>query len=195
MTTIVSLYISLLPVILTGVLTMIWCKTDLLPALAIPIDGGLCLSDGKRLFGKNKTWKGFLGYLVLGMFSAVGWGMICGKFQLEPYNYFYFKHSNTLWFNLQIGFWLGLAYATFELPNSFIKRRFAIKEGKNTKGSKWLFFLLLDQTDSLFGCGLVLWYFYPLGWTGYLAVILLGALTHLGVNEGLYQLKLRENRH
>ena len=30
-----------------------------------PIDGGVLLRDGKRLFGDNKTWKGFFGMIAI----------------------------------------------------------------------------------------------------------------------------------
>lgn len=40
----------------------------------------------------------------------------------------------------------------------------------------------LDQMDSLFGCALVLWFFYPLGFGQYLGYVFLGAATHLGIN-------------
>ena len=52
-----EMYITLLPVILAGIMNMVWCKTSLLKALKKPMDMGKCLSDGKRIFGDNKTWK------------------------------------------------------------------------------------------------------------------------------------------
>ena len=56
--------------------------------------------------------------------------------KLEHLNFFYINHENTLVYNLLIGFLLGLFYALFELPNSFLKRRLGIKEGKTIKGFK-----------------------------------------------------------
>ena len=64
MRSILALYVTLMPVILAGILNMIFCKSSLLEAVYRPMDAGLMLKDGKRLFGDNKTWKGFFGMIV-----------------------------------------------------------------------------------------------------------------------------------
>ena len=66
-------------------------------------------------------------------------------------------------YNILIGFLLGLGYSLFELPNSFIKRRLDIKPGKTTNGFKKMFFIFLDQADSVFGVCLVVCLFYKIG--------------------------------
>ena len=68
--TILEMYISMMPVILAGVLNMIWCKSDLARCLKIPMDRNIILRDGKRLFGDNKTWKGFFGMIVSGIIAT-----------------------------------------------------------------------------------------------------------------------------
>ena len=149
MHSILALYITLMPVILAGILNMIFCKSSLLEAAYRPMDAGLILKDGKRLFGANKTWKGFFGMI---------------------------------------------AYVLFELPNSFIKRRLEIKEGKTAEnGWKWTF-IWIDQIDSLIGCIIFLLFYIPLSWQQMLGILILGAGTHLGVNRLLYWAKLRKNR-
>ena len=57
------MYVTLTPVILSGIANMAWCKSSLLESTRKPIDNGKSLSDGKRIFGENKTWKGMIGYL------------------------------------------------------------------------------------------------------------------------------------
>ena len=96
-------------------------------------------------------------------------------------------------FNLLVGVLLGLGYSLLELPNSFIKRRLDIKPGKTLTGFTKVFFIFLDQADSLFGVALVVWIFYPLGILLYLAFIIVGAATHLLLNMMLYFMKLRKN--
>lgn len=190
------MYISLMPTIFTGILTMIWCKLPILAALNIPIDKEKRLSDGKRLFGQNKTWKGLLGYLLLGAVSSIVWGALCQSLPyLEARNYFYVYQQNTFSFNLATGLLLGLAYALFELPNSFLKRRLAIEEGKTASRGrlKKAFFIFLDQADSLFGCVLVLACFYPMTPIFYLSYVLISAGTHLLLNILLYLAHLRRN--
>ena len=76
MRTVLALYITLMPIILAGVLNMIFCKSSLLQAAYRPMDGGLVLKDGKRLFGANKTWKGFIGMIVWGSLAQILWGVL-----------------------------------------------------------------------------------------------------------------------
>lgn len=191
--TIISMYITLIPTVLAGIFNMIFCKLNIFNNLKKPIDNGKKLRDGKRIFGDNKTWKGLVGYLVLNVIMALIWGVICKCCLLEKYNYFYVNNQNNVLFNLLVGLLLGLGYSLFELPNSFIKRRLDIEPGKTISGLKKIFFIFLDQADSVFGCCLVVWLFYDLGIIKYLLYVLLGAITHVVLNMFLYLLKLRKN--
>lgn len=190
---IIMLYVTLLPPIIAGVFNMIWCKLPILKSLQIPMDFNKNFIDKKRIFGDHKTWKGFIGYLILNPLFTTIWGLICNISNINNYNYFYINYDNTFLYNLFIGFLLGLGYSLFELPNSFIKRRLDIKPGKTTNGFKKLFFIFLDQADSVFGVCLVVCLFYKLGLKLYLIYVLLGALTHIVFNMILYFLKLRKN--
>ena len=193
LTTALMMYITLAPAILSGILNMIWCKTGLLKPLKKPMDMGRNFTDGRRIFGDNKTWKGFLGYLVFNTIFSVIWGFVCSSAGIDHLNFFYINHDNTLLFNILTGFLIGCGYALFELPNSFLKRRLDITPGKTTSGFWKYFFVFLDQADSVFGCALVVWLFYDLGIVLYLAYVLVGALTHIILNVLLYLAKLRKN--
>ena len=191
--TIVKMYITLLPAIIAGILVMIWCKTGIMKPAMKPMDMGKNFRDGKRIFGDNKTWKGFIGYLIFDTISTVIWGIVCHSSGIDHLNYFYINHENTFLFNLMVGFLLGLGYALFELPNSFLKRRLDITPGKTISGAWRIFFIFLDQADSIFGCALVVWLFYDLGIGLYLLYVLVGALTHIIMNVLLYLCRLRKN--
>jgi len=192
--TIASIYISLMPVIFTGVLTMIWCRTPLLTTLNKPIDNGRFLKDGHRVFGRNKTWKGFTGYVMLAVVCTVVWGLVCrGNASLSQLNYLYAHHENSVAYNVIIGGLLGLAYALFELPNSFVKRRLGIEEGKPAKGVKKWVFVFFDQADSIFGCVLVLCLVYRMTVLEYFGYVLIGAVTHIVINVLLFFASLRKN--
>lgn len=193
LTTVLMMYITLAPAILSGILNMIWCKTGLLKSLKKPMDMGRNFTDGRRIFGDNKTWKGFLGYLVFNTIFSVIWGLLCSTAGIDHLNFFYVDHDNTLLFNILTGFLIGCGYALFELPNSFLKRRLDITPGKTISGFWKFFFVFLDQADSVFGCALVVWLFYDLGIVLYLAYVLVGALTHIILNVLLYLAKLRKN--
>ncbi len=152
---IAMMYVTLGPVILAGIFNMIFCKLKILRSIQVPMDGGRTLSDGNRIFGDNKTWKGFVGYLIFGTLFTVIWGAAIRNTSLNSLDFFYINNVNKLAFNLLIGVLLGLAYALFELPNSFVKRRLGITPGKPATGIKKAIFVFVDQADSIFGCALV----------------------------------------
>ncbi len=190
---IVKMYATLLGPIIAGIINSIFCSLKVCNKLKVPMDFNKKLKDGKRIFGDNKTWKGFLGYIVFNIIVAILLGLLFNALGKNHLNFFYVYHENTIIYNLLIGFLLGLFYALFELPNSFMKRRLSIKEGKSTKGFKKIFFIILDQADSVFGVALVVWMFYPLGIMKYLLYIVIGVVTHLLINMILYFLHLRKN--
>ena len=190
---ILKMYITLLVPIIAGIINSIFCKTNLLNKLKVPMDFNKKFIDKKRIFGDNKTWKGFLGYIFLNIVFSILFGFIWKLTKLEQLNFFYINNSNTILYNILIGFLIGLFYALFELPNSFFKRRLDIKPGKSIKGFKKVFFIILDQADSVFGVALVVWMFYPIGIKVYLLYILIGTLTHLLINMLLYFLHIRKN--
>lgn len=192
---ILIMFITLISVILAGISNMIFCKSSLCQALNRPMDGGrLWQKDQKRIFGANKTWKGFWGMVVFATGFQILWGWVSQAFPiLEQYNYIYQYQRNTTTLNALVGFALGFAYVLFELPNSFIKRRLDIAPGKQANNAlRWLF-IAIDQTDSLFGCTLVLAVLFPMSLAQYLAFVILGGVTHIVINVILYRLKLRRN--
>ena len=187
------MYVTLAPTILAGVFNMVWIKLPVLESLRKPIDCGKSLKDGKRIFGDNKTWKGIVGYILLNMVFAVIWGFVCRTGILASLNFFYLEHDNTVLYNVLIGVLLGMGYSLFELPNSFLKRRLDITPGKTIKGFWKVFFIFLDQADSIFGVALVVWMFHDIGILLYLGFVAVGALTHIIFNMLLYFAHLRKN--
>lgn len=190
---VVKMYITLIVPVVAGIINSIFCKTKLLNSLKKPMDFNKKLVDNKRIFGDHKTWKGFFGYIVFNIIFSILFGYIWKVTKLEHLNFFYMNYDNTIMYNLFIGFLLGIFYALFELPNSFLKRRLDIEPGKTINGSKKVFFIILDQADSVFGIALVVWLFYPIGIWIYLLYILIGTVTHLLINMMLYFLHLRKN--
>ena len=195
MSMILSLYLTLMPVILAGVANMIFCKSSLLDSVNQPIDAGRLLGDGRRLFGANKTWKGFWGMVVWGLLAQLVWSyFLASQPHLEKLHLIYAHYPNKLATNFPLGILLGLAYVVFELPNSYLKRRLDILPGKTAKDAWKYPFILLDQIDSLIGILLVLNFYISLNWAQVIGLLLVGTLTHLGVNRLLYLAKLRQNR-
>lgn len=189
---VIKMYVTLMPVILAGIFNMIFVKTSLYRKLKRPIDRGVCLKDGRRIFGDNKTWIGFCGMMIFNALSQILWGIVC-QIWIGSWNYIYEYHENIWQFNLAIGAVFGLVYMVSELPNSFVKRRLEIPDGKTVSGIKGTVFFVIDQVDSLFGVVLVLAALYPMPWWQYWFYILLGGGTHIAVNLVLYKLKIRKN--
>ena len=190
---IIKMYVTLLAPIVAGIVNSIFCKSKALNFLKKPMDFNKKFIDKKRIFGDNKTWKGFFGYIFFNIVFTILFSLIIKGTKLEALNFFYINHKNTILYNLLIGFLLGLFYALFELPNSFLKRRLDITPGKTIKGKKKVLFIILDQADSVFGVALVVWMFYPIGIWIYLLYIVIGTVTHLLVNMILYFMHLRKN--
>lgn len=185
------MYVTMLPVILAGIMNMLFVKTSLYARINRPMDGGRTLRDGKRLFGDNKTWAGFFGMVLASALAQLLWGFACGSF--PEMCYIYYRFDNTPPFNLAAGAAMGLAYVLFELPNSFVKRRLDIPSGKTVGGIKGRVFFIVDQVDSLFGVALVYAALYPMPLRQYFLYILLGAATHIAVNSLLYATRIRKN--
>ncbi len=188
-----SMYVTLMSTVIGGVLVMIWCKMKVLDSWKKPIDGGRSLKDGERIFGENKTWKGFAGYILFCMVANLIWGGICSQSVfLSSHHMMYVNYDNTMLYNMGMGVLIGLAYALFELPNSFLKRRLHIVPGKTKKGFWKVFFVFLDQADSIFGCVLVVCLVYPMPIWMYFLYVIVGAITHIIINLVLYLTHLRK---
>jgi len=176
-----------------GATNMAFVKAPVLRGLSRPMDGGVRLSDGKRLFGDNKTWKGFFGMIALtAICLAAAEGLVVNfphirQLSLIPFEDFRFPFN--AWF---FGAVWGLAYVLAELPNSFLKRRVDIPPGKNARGIKGLLFLALDQADSVIGCVLVLPLFSSISWVDALVLIVLGSIAHYLTNLGLFVVHLKK---
>lgn len=191
--TIRNMYITMLPVILGGIFNMIFTKTAFYRSRRVPMDHGKTWRDGKRIFGDNKTFIGFFSMIFFTMLAQVLWGACCSWWNINGWNELYLFHSNTFVFNVLAGLLFGFAYAIFELPNSFLKRRVDIQPGKTNSGGIGAFFFVLDQIDSLLGVMLGLVFLSHISFWKYLAYILLGAVTHVSVNLVLYKLHIRKN--
>ncbi len=178
-----------IPVILAGIFNMVFVKIRFLNVLKKPMDNGTILHDGQRLFGDNKTWKGFIGMVVFTAFFMV----LQKYFSLFflPENYLQIVDFNSI-NGVLVGSVLGLGYALFELPNSFIKRRINIQPGKNISGFAGLFFTILDQADSVIGCICAMLFFYSFSLFDFVFMIFFGSALHYALNVLLYLAKLKK---
>jgi hypothetical protein len=188
-----------LPVVVAGVVHMLAVKRDWLPALRIPLDGGRSWR-GARLFGDNKTWRGVVimvaGCSLLGALQGLAgswawgagllpgdhsaWGLGTGLLAQVT--------GHALVFAL-----IGVGYVVGELPNSFLKRRLAIRPGSTEKGLAGRFFFLLDQADSVLAALLLAKLCFGWSWPFCLAGIVALTALHLTFNAVTFLIKLRRN--
>jgi CDP-diglyceride synthetase len=192
MSTLSQLFFLIAVLVCAGATNMAFVKAPLLSGLSRPMDGGVVLGDGKRLFGDNKTWKGFFGMIAVTAIWLAFAGWLAANFpyirslSLVPFEELEFPFN--IWF---FGALWGLAYVLAELPNSFLKRRIDIPPGENARGMKGLFFLVLDQADSVIACVLVLFLFSSITWLDAIMLVILGSLAHYLTNLGLYLVHLK----
>lgn len=187
--------LSMISVVFGGVLNMLFVKTPVYQKLKRPIDGGRNWSDGRRVFGDNKTFAGLAGMTLGTMVSQVAMGLLLKALGLSGLSDVYLRHENTVKYNALAGSLFGFAYALLELPNSFAKRRFDIRPGNTTKTAGLLgkVFFVIDQIDSMFGVMLVLALLAPIGILKYFGYIALGGVIHILTNLGMIKAGIRKN--
>ena len=140
--------------------------TPVLAGGGLPMDFGKSFLDGKRIFGTNKTFRGFFFGLAVGI--AVG----LVEWALFDYPFLFSLLS-------PLGALLG------DLTAAFLKRRLGIAPGG--------LFPLVDQVDFVVGA---LVFSLPLAiiyWQLAVAVLLITPPIHLLTNFVAYKLKMKKN--
>jgi len=175
-----ELMVLLAAVALGGALNMMLIRYRWPALLEAPIDGGRYFGDGRRLFGDNKTWKGFVGMIgttALATLAACSLGVLPGR---------------TLFEAGMIGAALGLAYVAAELPNSFVKRRLDIHPGQLCASNRVrLLQLIVDQADSVLGCIVVLAFTTAYSLLDLMALAVIAVSVHFSMNILLYAAGLK----
>jgi CDP-2,3-bis-(O-geranylgeranyl)-sn-glycerol synthase len=133
-----------------------------------PIDLGKKFSDGKPIFGKNKTSRGFLSGLAVG--TAVG-----------------FMESLVFDYNILFGLFLSIGALFGDLVGAFTKRRLGLAPGDLLP--------IVDQVDFVIGAIL---FSVPiclptLSWQLVIAVLIITPPVHLLTNFTAYKLGLKSN--
>lgn len=136
-----------------------------------PLDFGKDFVDGKRVFGKNKTFRGF--------FSGLAVGTIAGLAESAVFGPAYFPFS--------LGVLLSLGALVGDLAGAFLKRRLGLAPGDLLP--------IVDQLDFMVGAILFsLPVFLPLlSWELILALLIVTVPIHLTTNLAAYKLGLKRN--
>jgi len=132
-----------------------------------PIDCGWRFIDGERIFGDNKTLRGF------------GFGLFCGL--LATLAEVIFLDSKLLW----LGASTSLGALLGDLLGAFIKRRFVFEPGSP--------FPILDQLDFILGALLLSYPTYHVGLGTVIILVVFTPPIHLLANYVAYRLGVKRN--
>jgi hypothetical protein len=134
--------------VFAGFLQTAWLAMPISRRLAVPLDGGANLR-GRRVFGENKTVRGFVvmvpaaAAIFVLLALAIGNPAAAGLWPLTPRGY--------AW----LGACAGFGFMAGELPNSFVKRQLGILPGASARrGWKAITQFAIDRIDS--GIGMLL---------------------------------------
>lgn len=176
----------LIAFVLAGVAQTMWFRHPVSRAFAIPIDGGRTIG-GRRVFGDNKTWRGFVvmvpaaacAFWVLSLVTGAARGGT-GLWPLTAVQY------------ALLGAWAGAGFMAGELPNSFLKRRLGIAPGEPAGSMRsTLLHFLLDRIDSGIGMLGALALVVPVAWQTWAAVLLVGPAIHWSFSLLMFRLGVK----
>jgi len=174
---------------LAGLAHSAWLGSRWSKALSIPLDGGARFR-GRRLFGDNKTVRGFVVMipaasisfaLLFACVSLFSPGLTGNLWQMSTRDY------------AILGAWAGLGFMAGELPNSFVKRQLDIEPGQaphNRLAALGSF--VVDRIDSIVGMLIAVTLAAPTPWLTWLFVLLIGPGIHLAFSVLLYRLGVKE---
>ncbi len=177
----------ILAFVAAGFAQTFWLRSELSKRFSAPMDGGRVFRK-RRIFGDNKTWRGFiaivpavaLAFVAFRVLFAIFGDLLNGIWQLRILQY------------AALGCFVGVGFMLGELPNSFVKRQFDIPPGGQPKQpfARRLGFLV-DRFDSIIGGLLFLACAVPVPIATYLYILLLGPFIHLAFNVLLYRMGVK----
>ena len=173
--------------VLAGFAQVAWLATPASRTFAQSLDLGLTFR-GRRVFGDNKTLRGFVvmvpasacAFVAVSQIALGGEPAAFGLWPLTPLHY------------ALLGAWAGLGFMLGELPNSFVKRQLDIAPGQLTANRSAAFWqLAADRVDSGLGMLTALAIAVPLPWQTWGLVLLLGWTLHWGFSVVLFRLRVK----
>ena len=145
-----------------------------------PVDFGKKWFDGKFIFGKNKTYRGFFFGTLVAIFVLYLQVLVYPEMK----NFSFFDYSQVNIFLL--GFLFGFGALLGDLIESFLKRRVGVESGQS-----WMPW---DQIDWVLGALILTYPILKLDWKIYLFSILIWGILHPVVNLIGYWLKIKKNK-
>ena len=181
---IIQLLLNASPVIAAAIFHMIIVKVRCCNFLTYPLDHNLSFR-GKRIFGKNKTYRGVIIMILASVFfSFLYLYGVRNSVGMEEYNLLDFAKYSYVFY----GILFGLGYVIGELPNSFMKRQMDVESGKATNA----FMIIFDQIDSVLVIMFLLVFFSSFTWQLFLFGVFFYGFIHIIINYILFLLGLRK---
>ena len=168
---------------LAGGAQTVWFTMPASRRFAYPLDAGLRLR-GRRLFGSNKTVRGFVVMVPASAaaFALLGGGThaIAGLWDLSPLSY------------AVLGALAGFGFMAGELPNSFVKRQLDIAPGSGSRGqAAAIVQFIVDRLDSGLGMLVVVSLAVPTPWATWAVVLLVGPAIHWTFSLVMFRLGVK----
>ena len=175
--------------VLAGFAHSAWLGSRISSKLMIPLDGGVRVR-GRRLFGDNKTVRGFVVMIpaaaaaFVGLFSVLSLALPSLADALWPLTRLGY---------LSLGAWAGFGFMAGELPNSFVKRQLDVAPGKPPKHRTGaIVSFVVDRLDSILGMLAAISLAAPTPWKTWLLVLVIGPGIHFAFSVLLYRLGVKE---
>jgi hypothetical protein len=174
--------------IVAGLAHSAWLRTPASRRLLLPVDGGARFR-GKRVFGENKTVRGFVVMVPAAAASFALFQMLVSRvappiaadlWRLDTAGY------------AALGAWAGLGFMLGELPNSFFKRQLDVAPGMAPPGrAGTVLVFVVDRVDSIIGMLIAISLVVPTPWMTWAYVLLIGPGIHLAFSALLYRIGVK----
>jgi CDP-diglyceride synthetase len=166
---------------IAGIAHSLWLRTALSRRLLIPLDGGLRVR-GRRVFGENKTVRGFVVMIPAVAAAFVGVRPFFGE-NLWPMSTAAYA---------ALGAWAGLGFMLGELPNSFVKRQLDIAPGMAPSSAiGTIATFIVDRVDSIVGMLIFVSLAVPTPPMTWIYALVVGPGIHLAFSALLYRLGVK----
>lgn len=173
---------------MAGLMHSAWLRSSLSQRFAIPLDGGRTIR-GRRVFGENKTVRGFAVMVPAAALSFAGIAALLARNDgAVPASIWALSIAQYA----ALGAWAGFAFMLAELPNSFVKRQLDIAPGQapDTRTAALVCFAV-DRLDSIVGMLVAVALVVPAPQAMWGWVILLGPGIHWAFSILLFRLGVK----
>lgn len=175
----------------SGIIHVLWLRHPFSKRFDIPIDNNNKIR-GKPIFGRNKTFRGFMAIVPATGIMFVIYASILSYlpewFESGTWSYSITQYG-------LLGLVAGFSFMLGELPNSFLKRQFGILPGETSRHPGCRFLINVgDRVDSIIGMLLVLSIVVNVPWQTWVYILIFGPGVHFIFSWILYSLKLKSRR-